>query len=89
VLVTHGFTDALARLLRERGLDAGVLPTRFVGEAAPDAPGADESRLMIALIHVRKLPDPAKARSALDALGRGLPEALRPLADTLRAELAA
>jgi hypothetical protein len=44
---------------------------------------------MIALIHVRKLPDPAKARSALDALGRGLPEALRPLADTLRAELAA
>jgi putative mRNA 3-end processing factor len=37
VLVTHGFADALARLLRERGLDAGVLPTRFVGEAAPDA----------------------------------------------------
>lgn len=58
-------------------------------EAAPDAPGADESRLMIALIHVRKLPDPAKARAALDALGRGLPEALRPLADALRAELAA
>ena len=37
VLVTHGFADALARLLRERGLDAGALPTRFVGEATPDA----------------------------------------------------
>jgi membrane associated rhomboid family serine protease len=56
---------------------------------APEAPGADESRLMIALIHVRKLPDAAKARAALDALGRGLPEALRPLAEALRAELAA
>jgi putative mRNA 3-end processing factor len=42
VLVTHGFTDALARLLRERGLDASVLPTRFVGEAAPDAPADEE-----------------------------------------------
>jgi membrane associated rhomboid family serine protease len=55
---------------------------------APEAPGADESRLMIALIHVRKLPDAAKARAALDALGRGLPDGLRPLADALRAELA-
>jgi putative mRNA 3-end processing factor len=42
VLVTHGFADALARLLRERGLDAGVLPTRFVGEAAPDTPAAED-----------------------------------------------
>jgi putative mRNA 3-end processing factor len=42
VLVTHGFADPLARLLRERGLDAGVLPTRFVGEAAPDAPSAED-----------------------------------------------
>jgi putative mRNA 3-end processing factor len=42
VLVTHGFADALARLLRERGLDAGVLPTRFVGEAAPDAAAEEE-----------------------------------------------
>ncbi len=37
VLVTHGFTDAFARLLRERGLEADVLPTRFTGEAPPDA----------------------------------------------------
>ena len=42
VLVTHGFADVLARLLRERGLDASVLPTRFVGEAAPDAVAAEE-----------------------------------------------
>lgn len=37
VLVTHGFSDTLARLLRERGLDASVLATRFTGEATPDA----------------------------------------------------
>jgi putative mRNA 3-end processing factor len=37
VLVTHGFTDTLTRLLRERGVDAAVLPTRFSGEAVPDA----------------------------------------------------
>jgi putative mRNA 3-end processing factor len=43
VLATHGFSDALARYLREaKGLDAAVLPTRFVGEAAPDAPADDE-----------------------------------------------
>ena len=35
VLVTHGFADAFARHLRDRGLDAAVLPTRFVGETAP------------------------------------------------------
>ena len=29
--------DTLARLLQERGVDAAVLPTRFAGEAAPDA----------------------------------------------------
>ena len=38
VLVTHGFTDALGRLLRERGYDASVLPTRFTGEGEPDLP---------------------------------------------------
>lgn len=38
VLVTHGFTDTLARLLRERGYDAAVLATRFTGEGEPDAP---------------------------------------------------
>ena len=37
MLATHGFADAFARFLRDRGLDAAVLPTRFVGEAAPDA----------------------------------------------------
>lgn len=44
VLVTHGATEALARLLRERGLDAGTLPTRFLGEAIPDqrSAGADD-----------------------------------------------
>jgi len=41
VLVTHGFTDSLTRLLQERGLDAAVLPTRFTGEAPPDAPTTD------------------------------------------------
>jgi putative mRNA 3-end processing factor len=40
VLVTHGFTDTLTRLLQERGLDASVLPTRFAGEASPDAAAA-------------------------------------------------
>jgi len=41
VLVTHGFSDTLARHLREsRGLEASVLPTRFTGEASPDAPTA-------------------------------------------------
>ena len=39
VLVTHGFADVLARYLRERGLDAAPLVTRFTGEAAD---GADD-----------------------------------------------
>jgi putative mRNA 3-end processing factor len=42
VLVTHGFTDTLARLLRERGYDAAVLATRFTGEGEPDAPAAPD-----------------------------------------------
>jgi putative mRNA 3-end processing factor len=33
VLATHGYTDTLARYLREQGLDAAPLPTRFEGEA--------------------------------------------------------
>jgi putative mRNA 3-end processing factor len=41
VLVTHGFTDVLTRLLQERGFDAAVLPTRFTGETAVDAAGVD------------------------------------------------
>jgi putative mRNA 3-end processing factor len=40
VLVTHGFADVLARLLRERGLDARPLATRFTGEPATE--GDDE-----------------------------------------------
>jgi putative mRNA 3-end processing factor len=36
VLVTHGFADAFSRFLCERGIEASVLPTRFVGEGAPD-----------------------------------------------------
>ncbi len=45
VLVTHGFTEPLARFLRERGLDASVLPTRFTGESPPDAPPDPEDDL--------------------------------------------
>jgi putative mRNA 3-end processing factor len=39
VLATHGFADPLARFLRERGLDAATLATRFTGETAG---GADD-----------------------------------------------
>lgn len=34
VLVTHGYTRPLVRWLRERGLEAAELPTRFTGEEA-------------------------------------------------------
>jgi putative mRNA 3-end processing factor len=41
VLATHGYSDALARYLRETGLAAAPLETRFEGEeeeaAAADA----------------------------------------------------
>lgn len=30
--VTHGYTEAMSRFLRERGLDAFVVPTRYSGE---------------------------------------------------------
>lgn len=46
VLVTHGSSDALARLLRERGLEAGVLPTRFMGEAPPEKRAAADDEGM-------------------------------------------
>jgi putative mRNA 3-end processing factor len=36
VLVTHGATESLARLLRERGLDASPLRTQFTGESASE-----------------------------------------------------
>ena len=42
VLVTHGFTEPLTRLLRERGLEADVLRTPFTGEAPPDGRGAGD-----------------------------------------------
>ena len=32
VLVTHGWSDALARLLADRGLETGTLRTAFEGE---------------------------------------------------------
>jgi putative mRNA 3-end processing factor len=31
--VTHGYTAVLVRWLREKGLDAWVVPTRYEGEA--------------------------------------------------------
>ncbi len=43
VLVTHGFTDVIARLLTEQGLRAEILPTRFVGEEPPDDSAVDEN----------------------------------------------
>jgi putative mRNA 3-end processing factor len=44
VLPTHGYTDQFARWLRENGLDATPLPTRFIGEGRgeEDEPVADE-----------------------------------------------
>jgi putative mRNA 3-end processing factor len=47
VLATHGYSDTLARYLREQGLEAAPLPTRFEGEALetaePDDPDPDEA----------------------------------------------
>jgi putative mRNA 3-end processing factor len=42
VLVTHGASDSLARLLRERGLDAAPLATQFTGEPPPDDGGPED-----------------------------------------------
>jgi membrane associated rhomboid family serine protease len=55
---------------------------------APEAKDADETRLMLAVIHVRKAPDATRARAALAAIGPGLPPQMQPLAAALRAELA-
>jgi hypothetical protein len=55
---------------------------------APEAKDADETRLMLAVIHVRKAPDATRARAALAAIGPGLPPQMQPLAEALRAELA-
>lgn len=43
VLVTHGYAHVMARHLGERGLDARVLQTRFVGEAGGEEALAAES----------------------------------------------
>ena len=42
VLVTHGSSDSFARFLRERGLDADVLATRFSGESLEAPEPVDE-----------------------------------------------
>lgn len=43
VLVTHGASESLARLLCERGLDAAPLATRFTGERPPDDAADDDA----------------------------------------------
>ncbi|MEI6474827.1 MAG: rhomboid family intramembrane serine protease [Planctomycetota bacterium] len=80
--------DASAAFGRGDFTDACIAFERAL-ELAPTAPEADETRLMLALIHVRKAPDKTRAARALESIGGGLPERLQPLADTLRAELIA
>ncbi len=41
VWVTHGYTAVLARWLREKGLEADAVQTRFEGEEAAEAGGGD------------------------------------------------
>jgi putative mRNA 3-end processing factor len=43
VLVTHGWSDVLARQLAERGLDTGTIATRFEGETGELTAGSAES----------------------------------------------
>lgn len=43
VLATHGFASELAHFLRERGLDAGVIATRFGDEQEADPAGEESS----------------------------------------------
>ena len=42
VLATHGFAGVFARYLRERGLDAGVIATRYGDEEEGSGPSAEE-----------------------------------------------
>jgi putative mRNA 3-end processing factor len=46
VWVTHGFTGVVVRWLRERGLDASAVQTRFEGDVDDDAaePGDETGR---------------------------------------------
>jgi putative mRNA 3-end processing factor len=37
VLVTHGYSEELARFLRERGVDAEAVATAFEGEAGAES----------------------------------------------------
>jgi putative mRNA 3-end processing factor len=43
VWVTHGFTGPVVRWLRERGVDAQAVQTRFEGEQDDDAAGPDDA----------------------------------------------
>lgn len=47
--LTHGFSDTVARWIRERGGEAFTLPTRFTGEASaedePPGPGTEDGDL--------------------------------------------
>jgi tetratricopeptide (TPR) repeat protein len=78
--------DASAAFGRGDFVEACIAYERAL-ELAPAAPEADETRLMLALIHVRKSPDKSRAKRALDSIGGALPERLQPLADALRTEL--
>jgi putative mRNA 3-end processing factor len=42
VWVTHGYTAAVSRFMRERGLETREIATRFVGERDEEASSADE-----------------------------------------------
>ncbi len=42
VLVTHGYSSVVVRHLRDRGIDADVLATRYEGEAGAVATGEDQ-----------------------------------------------
>ena len=43
VLVTHGYSNVLARYLAEQGLQTGVVPTRFIGEGVEADEEEDET----------------------------------------------
>ena len=44
VYVTHGFSRVMVRWLREQGVNAEELETRFVGDHAPEADGEPEGQ---------------------------------------------
>lgn len=69
------FTEARGRLERAIG-------------TAPESAVADEARVMLAVIVVRKAPDPASADAVLASIGAHVPESLRGLVDDLRREAA-